>query len=86
MLSWSKDGKLAYLNNVGRWMESINPPTYLIPTHPGQPPPALPPGGAQAIPGVKTIPEGRAFMSADQAVYASPKLSIHRNIYKIPVL
>jgi hypothetical protein len=86
MLSWSKDGKLVYLNTVGRWTESRTPQTYLIPTHPGQPPPALPPGGVKAIAGVKIIPQPRAFMSADQAVYAYPKLSTHRNIYKIPVL
>jgi Tol biopolymer transport system component len=86
MLSWSKDGKLAYLNTVGRWTESKSPETYLIPTHPGQPTPALPPGGAQTVPGVKTIPQPRAFMSDNPAVYAYPKPSTHRNIYKIPVL
>jgi WD40 repeat protein len=86
MLSWSGDGKLAYMNTAGSWTESRTPQTYLIPTQPGHPPPALPPGGAQDIPGIKIIAQPRAFMSADQTVYAYPKLATHRNIYQIPIL
>jgi WD40 repeat protein len=85
MLSWSKDGKLVYLNTVGRWTELRNAESYLIPAQPGQPPAALPAAGVRSIPGVKTIPEPRAFISADPRVYAYPKLSTHRNIFRIPV-
>jgi serine/threonine protein kinase/Tol biopolymer transport system component len=86
MLSWSGDGKLAYMYTAGSWTESRTPQTYLIPTQPGHPPPALPPGGAQGRPGIKIIAQPRAFMSADQTVYAYPKLATHRNIYQIPIL
>jgi hypothetical protein len=51
----------------------------------------LPPGGlaslsaAANIPGAKTFPEPRAFGGADPSVYAYPRVTTHRNIYRIPV-
>jgi serine/threonine protein kinase/Tol biopolymer transport system component len=84
-VSWSPDGKFLYLNvrSVFR--------IYAVPLAPGTILPPLPPAGirsieeADALPGVRVIPEERAFMGPNPSVYAFPKLATHRNLYRISV-
>jgi hypothetical protein len=65
--------------------------TYAVPLRPGQVLPPLPTGGlarlsdAANLPGAKTFPEARSFGGAEPSVYAYPRVTTHRNIYRIPV-
>ena len=85
MISWSRDGRELYL-----YTEVLNH-TFAVPLEPGQPLPALPASGLRwdsatpAIAGVRTIPQGRAFMSGNPGIYAYLDVTTHRNIYRIPV-
>jgi eukaryotic-like serine/threonine-protein kinase len=85
LLSWSSDEKFMYVGD-----ESARQ-TYAVPLHPGQLVPSLPPGklgwasSAGKLPGAKALPEPRAFGGADPSVYAYPRVTTHRNIYRIPV-
>jgi sugar lactone lactonase YvrE len=85
IVSWSHDGKEMYLYSE----RSLA--TYVVPLKAGQEVPAAaasriawinePP----LIPGMRTIPHQRAFMSGDPSVYAYTQVSAHRNIYRIRV-
>ena len=83
--SWSRNGKEFYLysENTRR--------TYAVPIEPGQALPQLPPSGITwstgppAIAGTRTIPHERAFLGPNASVYAYLDVSVHRNIYRIPV-
>ncbi len=83
LVSWSPNEKFLYLHNAG------NRKTYAIPLRPGQLLPALPAGGlstladAGTLPGAITIAEQRAYGGADPSVYSFPRVSTHRNIYRI---
>ena len=85
LLSWSSDQKFLYVHSTRSRQ------TYAIPLRPGQLLPALPPGGlarlidAANLPGAKTFPEPRASGGSDPSVYAYPRVTTHRNIYRIPV-
>ena len=85
LLSWSSDRKFLYVHST-RTRQS-----YAVPLPPGQLVPPLPPGGlarlsdAANLPGAKTFPEPRASGGADPSVYAYPRVTTHRNIYRIPV-
>jgi DNA-binding winged helix-turn-helix (wHTH) protein/Tol biopolymer transport system component len=85
LVSWSPDGRFLYVHYTRKRQ------TYAVPLRPGQVLPPLPPGGlaslsaAANIPGAKTFPEPRAFGGADPSVYAYPRVTTHRNIYRIPV-
>ena len=85
LVSWSPDGKFLYVHYTRKRQ------TYAVPLRPGQLLPPLPPeglanlGDAANIPGAKTFPEPRAFGGADPSVYAYPRVTTHRNIYRIPV-
>jgi serine/threonine protein kinase/Tol biopolymer transport system component len=85
LLSWSLDRKFLYVHST-RTRQS-----YAVPLRPGQLLPPLPPGGlarlsdAANLPGAKTFPEPRASGGADPSVYAYPRVTTHRNIYRIPV-
>ena len=66
--------------------------TYAVPLRPGQllPTVASRQGlrvfrDAANLPGAKTFAEPRAFGGADPSVYAYPRVTTHRNIYRIPV-
>ena len=65
--------------------------TYAVPLRPGQLVPALPDRGlgkserCGESSGRKAFPEPRAFGGADPSVYAYPRVTTHRNIYRIPV-
>ncbi len=57
---------------------------------PGQLLPALPKEGlagyrrcAAKLPGAKTFPQQRAYGGADPSVYVYPRVTTHRNIYRI---
>ncbi len=85
LVSWSSDGKFLYVHYTRKRQ------TYAVPLPRGQLLPPLPPEGlasladAANLPGAKTFPEPRAFGGADPSVYAYPRVTTHRNIYRIPV-
>jgi Tol biopolymer transport system component len=85
LLSWSSDQKFLYVHSTRTRQ------TYAVPLPPGQLVPPLPPGGlaqlsdAAKLPGAKAFPEVRALGGADPSVYAYPRVTTHRNIYRIPV-
>jgi eukaryotic-like serine/threonine-protein kinase len=85
LVSWSPDQKFVYLHDPSQRE------TYAIPLRAGQVLPALPPGGlarladAAKLPGAITFPEQRAFGGANPGMYAYPRMTTHRNIYRIPV-
>ena len=82
---WSPDQKFLYVHSTRTRQ------TYAVPLRPGQLLPTLPPGGlaslaaAADLPGAKTFAEPRASGGADPSVYSYPRLTTHRNIYRIPV-
>jgi serine/threonine protein kinase len=85
-VSWSADGKLFYISLVG------GQTVYAIPLRPGQVVPPLPPGGihsvgeASKLPGAKLLPEPGEFPGPNPSLYAYPKFTSQRNIYRVPVL
>ena len=85
LVSWSPDGKFLYVHYTRKRQ------TYAVPLPPGQLLPPLPPeglanfGDAANLPGAKSFPEARAFGGAEPSVYAYPRVTTHRNIYRIPV-
>jgi Tol biopolymer transport system component len=87
LLSWSSDQKFLYVH------ASRARQTYSVPLRSGQLLPASLPDGflvrsgkdMEKIPGAKAIPEPLAFGGADPSIYAYPRVTTHRNIYRIPV-
>ncbi len=86
LVSWSPDGKFLYVHAPDTARKS-----YAVPLPPGQLLPALPKAGlprladAANLPGAKTFPQQRAYGGADPSIYAYPRVTTHRNIYRIPV-
>jgi len=84
-VSWSPDGKFLYLNL--RAAAQI----YAVPLQPGRNLPPLPTSGivslddAAALPEARVIREERAFAGPSPSVYAVPRVTTHRNIYRITV-
>ena len=84
-VSWSPDGKLFYISLVG------GQTVYSVPLRPGQVVPPLPPGGihspeeAAKLPGAKLLPVPGAFPGPNPSLYAYPKFTSQRNIYRVPV-
>lgn len=84
-VSWSPDGKLFYVSMVGG--QSV----YAVPLRPGQLLPPLPPAGirspaeAAALPGATAFPVAGAFPSPNPSIYAFPKFTAQRNIFRVPV-
>jgi hypothetical protein len=84
-VSWSPDGKYIYFNlrNARR--------TCAVPLAPGRNLPPLPASGIQTLedaarlPGARIIAQDRAFMGPNPSVYVYPRITTHRNIYRIPV-
>ena len=84
-MSWSEDGKFLYLN--------IRRPGLInaVPNPPDRNLPLLPAGGirsqadAEALPGVRVIHEARAYVGANPSVYAFPRVTTQRNIYRVSV-
>jgi Tol biopolymer transport system component/predicted Ser/Thr protein kinase len=85
-VSWSPDGKLLYISLVG------GQAVYAVPLRPGEALPPLPPGGihsaeeAAKLPGAKRLPVPGEFPGPNPSVYAYPKFTSQRNIYRVPVL
>ena len=86
LVSWSPDGKFLYVHDPNRSRGS-----YAAPLAPGRELPALPQeglprlGDVAKLPGAKTFPQPRAYGGLDPSVYAYPRVTTHRNIYRIPV-
>jgi hypothetical protein len=84
LVSWSPDQKFLYLH-APRTRQ-----TYAVPLPAAQLVPTLPPAGLKRLPdaanlsGAKTFPEPRTYGGADPSVYAYPRVTTHRNIYRIP--
>ena len=84
-MSWSADGKFLYLNLRAAGQ------IYVVPLQPGRNLPPLPASGirsleeAAALPGKLVIPEERAYPGANPSVYAFPRVTTQRNIYRVPV-
>jgi Tol biopolymer transport system component len=84
-VSWSADGKFLYLNLRAAFQ------IYAVPIPSGRSLPPLPASGirsleeAAALPGKLVIPEERAYPSANPLVYAFPRVTTQRNIYRVPV-
>ena len=83
LVRWSSDGRTLYLYGVGARA------TYAVALPPGAMVPPLPDKGfftieeaAKAL-GGKAIADPRAYPSDDPEVYAFPKVSSHRNIYRV---
>jgi Tol biopolymer transport system component len=83
LVRWSSDGRTLYLHDVRARL------TYAVPLPPGAMVPPLPDKGfftigeaANAL-GGKAIADPRAYPSDDPGVYAFPKVSSHRNIYRV---
>jgi hypothetical protein len=87
LLSWSSDQKFLYVH------ASRDRQTYFVPLRTGQIVPALPGDGflgrsgkeVQKLPGAKAFPEPRTFGGPDPSVYAYPRVTTHRNIYRIRI-
>ena len=85
LLNWSPDGKFLYLHSASTRQ------SYVLPLRPGQLLPPLPPEGlgsiaeAAKLPDAKTFPEPRASGGANPSVYVYPRVTTHRNIYRISV-
>ncbi|HYV62254.1 MAG TPA: hypothetical protein VE958_06250, partial [Bryobacteraceae bacterium] len=84
-VSWSPDGKLLYISLVG------GQAVYAVPLRSGEVLPPLPPGGihsaeeAAKLPGAKLLPAPGEFPGPNPSVYAFPKFTSQRNIYRVPV-
>jgi len=82
-VDWTPDGKFLYLNFRGS--------VYAIPLRPGQTLPPVPVSGFRtaqevaALPGARLIREPQAVAGPNPSVYAYPRFSTHRNIYRVPV-
>jgi Tol biopolymer transport system component len=85
LVSWSPDQRFMYIHRT-RERE-----TYAIPLRAGQLLPPLPAGGPASLgdlaklPGAILLREPRAFAGSSPYIYAYPRVSTHRNIYRIPV-
>ena len=84
-VSWSRDGKAFYISLVGGQY------VYSIPLRPGQALPPLPPKGihsaeeASKLPGAKLLPAQGEFPGPNPSIYAFPKFTSQRNIYRVPI-
>jgi eukaryotic-like serine/threonine-protein kinase len=84
-VSWSPDEKLFYISLVG------GQTVYSIPLRPGQVLPPLPAGGihspeeAAKLPGAKLLTAQGEFPGPNPSIYAYPKFTSQRNIFRVPV-
>jgi Tol biopolymer transport system component len=85
LVKWSRDGKLLYLHSAPARQ------TFAVPLKSGQVLPPMPATGlasmadASKLPGARLLPDARVFSSADPSIYAFPRVSTHRNIYRVSV-
>jgi len=85
LVSWSGDGKYLFLHRT------VSRETFAVQLPPGRVIPNVPEAGFESIQsmavalGAQPIADPRAFPSSDPSVYAFPRLTAHRNIYRITV-
>jgi eukaryotic-like serine/threonine-protein kinase len=86
LVQWSRDSKYLYLHTTA------TRETFAVPLGPGQVLPPFPNQGIRwnrdgfaTLAGARALPQERAFGGIDPSVYAFPRVSTHRNIYRIPV-
>jgi serine/threonine protein kinase/Tol biopolymer transport system component len=85
LVSWSPDARFLYVHATSTRQ------TYVVPLPSAQLLPHLPRSGiasmeaAAHLPGAKTISQQRAFMGPNPSAYAFPRVTTHRNIYRIRV-
>ena len=91
MVSWSRDGKRVCVKETPSGRENPTCKTYVIPLPPGRTMVDMPASrfrpeaDAVAAVGGHLLAEERAFPSPEPSVYAFPRLSAHRNIFRIRV-
>jgi hypothetical protein len=82
-LTWSPDGKLAFLSFLG------GASVFAVPLRPGQALPPLPAKGIRSFEDVAALPGAKpiqgAFPATDPSVYGYPKAVAQRNIYRVPI-
>jgi hypothetical protein len=91
-LQWQPDGRLLYLS-VTTSMQSAaaSGHTYVLPLPPGKLFPSIPPGGFRSEPEIAALPGVRVIDAADVSpgptpgVYAFSRLTVQRNLYRIPL-
>jgi serine/threonine protein kinase/Tol biopolymer transport system component len=85
LVSWSPDARFLYLHATSTRQ------TYVVPLPSAQLLPHLPRSGiasmeaAADLPGAETISHQRAFVGHNASTYAFPRVTTHRNIYRIRV-
>ena len=85
LVSWSPDGRFLYLHSTG------SRKTYSVALSQGSILPALPASGLKSMldavqaTGAQELAQPRAFGGADPSTFAFPRVTTHRNIYRIPV-
>ncbi|HEY0726352.1 MAG TPA: hypothetical protein VGD41_20725, partial [Pyrinomonadaceae bacterium] len=92
-LRWTPDGSRALLAvQTGPGPSAFGfGHTYVLPLEPGSLLPRIPTGGFKteaeiaAIPGVEVIPYGDVSFSPERGVYAFSKITVTRNLYRIPL-
>ena len=84
-VAWSADGRLLYISLVG------GQKVYAVPLPPGQMLPTLPAGGVRSpedmakVLGAKLLPVPGEFPGPNPSLYAYPKFTSQRNIYRVPI-
>ncbi len=84
-VGWSPDGRSFYVSLVG------GQKVYAVPLRPEQVLPSLPQGGIRSpedidkLPGAKLLPAPGEFPGPSPSLYAFPKFTSQRNIYRVPI-
>jgi hypothetical protein len=85
LVRWSRDGKYIYLHST------MTRKTYVAALPAGDLVPRVTPDtrrgieGAAGALGARAIADDRAYVSDDPSVYVFPRVSTHRNIYRVSV-
>jgi len=89
---WSRDGKRAYLSIPAADSTAFAyGRTYVLPLPAGSMLPRVPAGGFRseaeiaALPGVEVLPYGDLAPGSSPAVYAFSRVTVTRNLYRIPL-
>ena len=92
VVRWPRDGKSMFLSVIGGSQgQMLGWGTYIVPLAPGQVFPKLPPKGVAsmadvtALPGAKSI-DNFVLPGENAVVYAFSRTTVHRNLFRIPLL
>ena len=86
LVSWSPDQKYVYLHYPEPTRQTV-----AFALQPGKALPNIPGSGfgsvekATALPGARLIPQARAFGGANPGIYAFPRITAQRNIYRVRI-